>query len=290
MLGRSIDLGNPVTNHTLNDGLVSWWLPLPSNLGGGTLFDLKGKINGTLTNGPTWAGGPTGCGSSVLLDGSDDYVGFGDVTTFDGFTSLTIAGWFRPDSIANTASGRRWVSKWGDAVGEWSFILSQVDGDGGKLVWVVGNPAQGALSGYQTTNTVLTANVWTHIVATWVGPGDAFAIYVNGVAVAQTLLAAQSVAIIGDSSSHFRFGLDSDSVNGLLGAMTDVRAYSRALTASDAYRLYEQSLRGNPDTLRRWSRRAYLFDSIAGGGGGFVPFPRPRGLRGGMTALCGGRH
>ena len=81
MTPRLIDLGNPVSGHPHNQGLVSWWLPLPNNSGGGTLFDIcSAKRNelaltnfawpGTATSG--WTAGPHGFGA-LAFDGSDDY-------------------------------------------------------------------------------------------------------------------------------------------------------------------------------------------------------------------------
>lgn len=67
------------------------------------------------------------------------------------------------------------------------------------------------------------------------------------------------------------------------GWVADVRLWNRCLSAADVRTLY--------DPATRWAlyrpRRRWAAATVAAGGG-FVPFPRPRGVRAGMHTLTGG--
>jgi hypothetical protein len=75
MPNGAINLACPVNrSHPLARGLVSFWLPLPGRMGRIYLDDIAGRNHGTLTNGPTWVGGPNGFGA--VNGSSGGYVNF----------------------------------------------------------------------------------------------------------------------------------------------------------------------------------------------------------------------
>lgn len=66
-----IDLSNPIASHGLNDGLVSWWLAIPNQMGTTIWKDLCGRYDGILTN--------MDPGTDWLVDNEDGR--WGDVNT-----------------------------------------------------------------------------------------------------------------------------------------------------------------------------------------------------------------
>lgn len=216
---------------TLLNGLVGWW---QFDEGSGTTAnDSSGNGNhGTLTNGPSWVAGRVGSGA-LSFDGVDDYIDAGAFNQTDGASALSISVWVKLDSVANTATGRRWISKWGsDPATEWEFIISQVDGDGADVIVA----AFQNLSNYTiqaTTGNVLTTGSWLHVVVLWNGGSD-IRIYLNGVS--QTVVDLSTVgspAAINATTIPLRIGRDTLGSNGIDGSIDDVRIYNRALTSGE---------------------------------------------------------
>lgn len=92
-----IDLANPVNvHHPLNLGLISWWLAVPGLDGGKYFYDLCGRNDGTLTNGPTWSNNipPGAVSRSLSFDGVNDFVST-PITAALGTAEHTMSAWFR---------------------------------------------------------------------------------------------------------------------------------------------------------------------------------------------------
>jgi len=274
VLGRYIDLGNPVANHPLNLGLVAWYLPLPNNAGGGTLFDLKGRSHGTLVNGPTWSAGgrPGALRPCLSFDGSDDYV---------GITPATSAGW--PD-----IGGAKTISMWTQFDSTlansrilFSLVLDDSGGAGNSLDLYFSNSfsvrdincrqwgGQLRLTAYPADYGV-SAESWFHLTYTSGSGWTPQKFYFNGIPAASfseatsTQTGAPGVCRIASFNAAFPDPYHNRPVD-------DVRVYNRALSAADAYALYWQSLRGHPDTMRKWSHRVWTFGQRGGGGGTTTP-------------------
>src|SRR3989337_2906315 len=76
----------------LNSGLVGYWSFDGPDMANVTAYDRSGNANnGTLTNGPTRAVGRIGQGLS--FDGSNDYVSFGNASSLNPATAITISAW-----------------------------------------------------------------------------------------------------------------------------------------------------------------------------------------------------
>lgn len=270
MLGRYLDLGNPVSDHPLNRGLVAWWLGLPNNSGGTRLHDLKGARPGTLTNGPTWTGTGSAAGdrSALRFDGSNDYVAVS--TSPVTANPVTVCGWVYPLSAS---TGNTVISLRGSSGGD-GWWLNVFEGTWRYKVRASG--ADNAVLG----GTVSTSR-WQFVCGVSAANND-HRLYVNGVQVATdtgtyAVAAVDNVALGAEANTGSGAG-----GNPLSGWGADWPVYNRALSASEVFALYEQGLRGHPGTLRRWSRKVTVFGGVAAGGGG-------GGNRRRRVILCGGR-
>jgi hypothetical protein len=226
--------------HPLNQGLVSWWMPLKHNGGGTTLFDLCGRNHGTLTNGPTWTAGPNGFGA-LSFDGSNDYVD----TSFNvaGMSALTISA-----HVMSTASASMMIMGTKDIGGNPTIFNPAPGGDTGMGYWDGG---QWRLVG--VNRDIRNDYTWHHVVGQFLG-GQYLRIYIDGVLdssgnIADTVLPTNGAMTLG--AWHYR-------PRYLTGRLQSVAVYNRALSASEVALLYEQILRGHPDTLRRSSRKAFF--------------------------------
>ena len=201
---------------------------------GTTAADSSGNSNtGTLINGPTWTAGRSG--NAVNLDGVDDYVNIPDSSTLDGMSTLTLSMWIKLTQMPGTKS----------------YIPLGKDTEGyGYSYRIAVNPSGTLHFNVQTTNngwytagtgvdstTVLTANTWYHVAATY--DGSYVKIYVNGLPEG-----TGSQAISGsiyNSTSPLRLGYNCNApayVNYTNAVMDEVRVYNRALNATEVQNLY----------------------------------------------------
>lgn len=240
---RVIDLGNPVADHPLNYGMVTWALPLP-HLRGGKLMDLKGGKHGTFTNGPTWTSGNPGGFGAVNFAAGTDYVDFGTAHASTLSGSFTVSMWvYIRGAAGQNIFGNRGTSHSRQL--EYSIQVAN------RISTV-----QEGVSSIQGVvfNTFL--NSWKHITWTYNVPTTTSVLYFDGLqvsSVSYTFTAAYA-------GSSF---LSDDSANRLDGKTTDLRIYNRALSASEALGVFNQSRAGHPDTLRRYQSPLWSFGTVA---------------------------
>lgn len=252
MLGRYINTGGPVSDHPLNYGLVGWWLPLPGNQGGSRLFDLKGKYPATLKNAPGWCGGRSAF-AALSFDATDDYVEQASLgNAINGITSATFSVWVRlftatPASIATSGLVDL------DTVSQ-ATHYPYTDG-----LAYVGTFRTARVNGITPLSSV-NRTEWHMVTVTT--DGTTWRFYQNAQEAANTgaeaTVSADASFWLGGSGTG-----GTDPVYFLDGRLTDCRIYNRALSASEVGNLYLQGVRDHPDTLRRYSRTAYLFATVA---------------------------
>ena len=115
---------------------------------GTTWNDMVSGNNGTLTNGPTF---DSGNGGSIVLDGSNDYVGFGDVLDL-GTNDLTISTWVKLTS--NLTTFAMFAGKaFGGAGNRYAFGLDSNE----KITTVFADTTSGIVS---TGTSALSLNTW----------------------------------------------------------------------------------------------------------------------------------
>jgi hypothetical protein len=97
------------------------------------------------------------------------------------------------------------------------------------------------------------------------------------------------VAVAGGTADTYT--QDADSAGGDTWHTLTRAQSNNVVTSNGAYKITTSAVSQtyNPTiTNKGWSAGIVALTETAGGGGGFVPFPRPRGLTGGMQTLSGG--
>lgn len=265
--GLTLDPSCPVDwAHPLNAGLVGDWTPapLPGWSGGLTLRDLvrggRRPNDGTLTNGPTWVGGPHDGFRALNFDGVDDYVDIADDPVWDA-NYITLSCWFRTTATATRALLDR------DDEGSsrcWQFRCNSPRIE--FIPFVGGSP----LFANGTSNPI--DGRWHHAAATY--DGATARVYVDGLLEGS----AAGAGVMSPGTIGPRFGRRRQGDSQFGGAIADWRFYSRALSAAAIYALYDQRRRDSPD-LYRWLRPWSFGVAVAGGGTTY-----PESLAGSLTA------
>ncbi len=232
----------------LNTGLISEWVVGDDNpyWGGPKLWDVCGQNHGTLANGPTWQGPlgrPNGFGS-LFFDGTNDLL-----TT--GYTPpglpLTIACWANSGSADNYSmifgSGRD-----GAAINVGFTILFSTDSVGAHAYADAQGVTGRIFAGYAVAGGA--TGGWNRLLATC--DGSTVNIYVNGL-LKSTASGTTGTITFGEA---LKVG-----PRGAAGAGSDWSGYwdggcawNRILSASEAWRDFQESSAGNPSRWN-WNRR-----------------------------------
>ncbi|TSC88932.1 MAG: thrombospondin N-terminal-like domain-containing protein [Parcubacteria group bacterium Gr01-1014_3] len=215
-------------NNRFDGGLVGFWPFNGPDVSGTVATDRgSGGNNGTLTGGPTVASGVVG--QALKFDGINDYV---DVVTPPTLTAFSISGWVR---ISGT--GVHPVVNFGAAGG---VPLVSLYWDTTRHIIYMG----GSNYRYFNADTNLADNNWHHVVFTIPGTADAdittSAIYVDGVlqstnaTVSTGAQTAKSILWIGRTAQVAAY---------FDGLLDEVRAYNRALSATEVAEIYRAGKR-----------------------------------------------
>ncbi len=211
-----------------NLGLVGYW-PMDENRGT-TAGDSSGNgKNGTLFGAtlPTWTDGKRG--KSVYFNGTDNYVGIGNMGSFPTRGAVTF--WMNAEVVENYRNPFT-TSLNGSNVGIRFEEYTTPTPYGGFNV-IIGNDS-GTYSSHQyLSSTTLQPNTWYHVALVWDTSINTVTGYLNGV---QKFSEAQiywptlmSSVAIGNGFSTSRYWK---------GKVDDVRLYNRALSAAEISKLY----------------------------------------------------
>ena len=215
--GSQVDWGHPISR-----SLIGCWLF--NECGGLRVKDISGnKADGTLTSFTVNPWEPGKFGTSIKLDGSDDYIAFSS----KALTSLTISAWIKPSSAAGGYRG---------ILGIQSSIQLSWMGDGTVKFW-----PQPASSGK-----TIPTGVWTHVLYCQNSVTGASSYYINGVPAGTGGYSAMPLTTgqIGRGDGTFDGGLD------------NIRLYERALNAGEARLLFEQPFVGIVAPVLRFAKPA----------------------------------
>jgi hypothetical protein len=176
----------------------------------------RSGLSGTLTNGPTFN---TGSGGNIALDGSNDFVSFGNVAALNFTTPFSIGCWFRANTTQPSVD---------------SAIMGNINGTyTGYILWYNSSTVDFYFnSGVRanSTTTILT-NTWYHVMGIWTGA--AAQIYLNG-----TLNVSSAYSTPpGNGNPLFTIGQYQSGRN-FAGNVTLCTAYNRALSATEVLQNY----------------------------------------------------
>jgi len=146
---------------------------------GGVTFEASGKI-----------------GLAVTLDGTDDTLDFGDISSVDNATQLTVEYWMYP--TGSLGYGKNGIRKW-DSWGE-PFMVAYGDQAGGDAFVRVASTDET----FYTGSDVFTSSAWNHAVHVWkAGDNTAWKTFVNGVSKSLTKAAA-TASNLGANATHLK--------------------------------------------------------------------------------------
>ncbi len=257
---RPINLASPVNReHPLNRELVSWWLPLPLRGVGSQLLDIAGKNHGTLTNSPTWSPYTNGFYGHTFVSASAQYIEMGAASAPNA-----VAFWLRIDTSSNTACVYAGMDVYDSTFYTWSCFMFN-----GTLYF--GGNGAGAF-----VTEAITTGRWDHYVINRSDVDGVCRVYKNGAVLGTAASTSTSSGVTRMAKAGAAY---------FSGGVRELTQWSRPLLAPEVWQLYQESKQGYPNLLRRLPLRG---KAPAAPPGGYVPFPRPRELRAGMTALAGG--
>ncbi len=212
-------LGVPTGTDT---SLKGYWSFNGQDTVGTTAYDRSGAGNdGTLTNGPTVARGKLGQG--VTFDGTNDYISVG--TAFDFSTaSFTLTSWVKPTNFSDfgTIIAKRDTFASNDM--RFGFLLYSGTGE------VTLNCGSGTTLTFDYSPPT---NEWTHLAL--VVTTTSTDLYANG-SFSESLAGCTTYGT--DATAETRIGSVPDGPDAFTGAIDEVRAYSRILSASEIGALY----------------------------------------------------
>lgn len=254
-----IDWENPVSDHPLNQGLVSWWLAGDENpyWGGPKYFDLLYETNAALS-GPTWG---TRINPALGFDGTDDYCELDNA----------VASHVSKPSLPITIEAAVYVASLGAARSIFSNDYKATAYTGVNLILLstgevyaaygdnTGTGSTSRRSGF-TGAGVATAGSLLHIVATIRGATD-MSISVNGIS--RSVSYSGSGGAMAYSTGAGRIGYSAFS-GFFSGSVHSVRLYGRDVPQPHISTLYDEFRQGYPGVLNRLPKR--FFFSLAGGG------------------------
>jgi hypothetical protein len=222
------------SNTRASTGLASHWTFDREHISGTTITDRVGSNTGTSSGSPTPTIGKFG--QALDFDASDDHINVASATSLDidATEDFSLAGWFNRDLFAadHTIVGKRN----GQADTDDGYIV-YIDDTNDNLVFEVSDT--GDTDEYSVASTATFTTVgWHHFVAVWdQDSATGTEVYIDGVASGTD---TGTIANIGDLTEavDFRIGSESDGGNRFDGKLDDIRFYSSALTASEAYQLY----------------------------------------------------
>jgi hypothetical protein len=208
---------------------------------GTTWADLSGNVsNGTLTNGP---GFTTSGGGAIILDGIDDFVDFGDKTSFTPASSgFSIEIWYYQAIAILGSGGYSYLDKWttGGPTAEWLFGGA---GGGALYAWLYDNVNGGFIGRLVTSSdTHLNTSAWNQTVWTYNGgtTDGSNKIYINSVQRDNSNLNFGGTFVsVPNGGLSMALGRNNSGLgNGMKGNVSCVNIYSKELSSVEITQNY----------------------------------------------------
>jgi hypothetical protein len=222
------------SNTRASTGLASHWTFDREHISGTSITDRVGSNTGTSSGSPTPTIGKFG--QALDFDGSDDHINVTSAASLDidATEDFSLAGWFNRDLFA--ADHTIVAKRNGQADTDDGYVV-YIDDSTDQLVFEVSDT--GDTDEYSVASTAtFTVSGWHHFVAVWdQDSATGTEVYIDGVANGTD---TGTIADVGDLTEAiaFRIGSETDGGNRFDGKLDDIRFYSTALSASDAYQLY----------------------------------------------------
>ena len=217
-------------NDIVREGLVFWVDSgqHKSYIGSGTtIYDMSGQDNnGTLTNSPSFSDG------NIDLDGTNDYINFGDVSDYEWAYNepFTICAWFYLDSDQNGMIASKAQSS-GNYRG-WYLYFKASDN---KLTQTLYSDTSPSRRWANVTDSGISGphNQWHYVCSMYPGAGANGKFYLNGEEVASTLTYNTLSSYTTATAEPFSIGMRNTSSLPFNGKIPIVQMYDRNLSASE---------------------------------------------------------
>jgi hypothetical protein len=183
-----------------------------------TSYGNNGSLNGSSATSGQIYGGAT-------MDGSSNYLDFGNSSTLDITSTLTLEVWIKPASASQYAGV---LGKWttgGGTNNAYSFYLGQDVGNN-KFTFIV-EQSNGGIAAL-VANDTYSSGVWTHFVCT--ADGSTLRIYKNGTVISQTASYNGTIKSITKDVTAGRLRQE-DNLYSYGGSLDEVRISSAARSA-----------------------------------------------------------
>lgn len=207
----------PVTN-CAETGLVARW---KTNEGTGPIVaDCSGNaLHGLATN-ATWTS--NGADGGALKFNGASWIGFANPALLRITGAMTISLWLRAER--NTVETEYLFGKTSDATKN-GYRLALLGNSPKKVVFATASSA----SNFNTTGGNVPLDSWLHVAAVY-RPSAVSELFMNGTKVGDE---NNSPSALVASNAEARLGARVDGLYGFTGAISDVRVYSRALSATE---------------------------------------------------------
>lgn len=241
-----IDLLQPLTDHPINDGLLSAWIGLDGNAGGTNLYDIQGGNTLALTNTPTWSYASGGTFPELLFVAASSQ----HAVSAAASSPNAVAFWLRIDISGDVGCVYAGADVYDSTFWTWSCFLF-----GGAIFF-------GANAAAAFINDTIVTGRWDHYVLNRSDTDGVSRLYKNGAALgtAATTSTSSGITRIAKAAGASYF----------TGGVRDLMQWNRPLPASQAAGLYAEGRQDYPNILRRLSPRSWFLMGAeqAGGGGG----------------------
>ena len=248
----------------LDDGLVGYWSFDEDS--GNIAYDDSEYVNDGLIYGATQISGVSN--NALSFDGIDDYIDYGDKIHFDITGDITIALWFKTDTIQRGVL----INKYDPANPDNGYILMFDDGfwepDGTISYKLALNSHDYADYDIFSTTSTYTDAIWHFLTAIYTPDGVSRAkIYIDAEEQSGDYYFHALTSIGASPGYNFKIGeYSSGHSQNFDGSMDEVRIYDRALSEAEIQELYE-----NPSGLKS----IFMFgkiDNLNLGAGNFITF------------------
>lgn len=221
------------------EGLAGYW-NFDENSGTVAGDFSGGAHNGILTNGPVWSEGNSG--AAITFDGTDDFVGMGDVLDM-GTNDFTISAWVKTTSttLGATRNGIVYKRTTSSAVNA-GYRLSMPNGT------INFNIADGTNYRELTSGSGYNDGNWHSVVAV-ADRGSTMKLYVDG-----NLIGSTEETNVGSVDSTTNFAVGALNTGGAVtyqqfnGSIDEVRIYNRALSQEEAVLIFGANDIENPES------------------------------------------
>ncbi|HEY6905944.1 MAG TPA: LamG-like jellyroll fold domain-containing protein [Ignavibacteriaceae bacterium] len=177
-------------------------------------------------------------GSALQFDGNNDYINFGNSSTFNIDSAVTFEIWINPDTIQNGFILNKWVNFQED---------KQMVYTGGHVTFYLHNVFAGVAL---VSPSIVPVHQYTHVAATY--DGSTAKLYVNGVldtseSVGSSPSNSSGMLYMGSNPDRFDF------IAPFKGILDEFRIWNIARTQSEIQSTMNQSLNGNePGLVGYW--------------------------------------